>query len=239
MAIGYKTRQELKAVTRNSSSNGKFQAQLEALDTLDAEGFAKWWAERSSFNELTILHMISTLEVGLMAALQHGCKVNLGLASFYPRLSGALPKRDSDPESEGLFVRGAVKAKRTLMNGLKKHLLAVNSLSGVKARIYHVVDLDAEKRDTIVARHLNCVRGSKIPIVAGRDDEGVWLEKKKKRGMEKVAAATVVYSDECEAKFVFDVTPRRGKYFLIVGTRCGRPEGYKVIRARYEVKVAD
>ena len=48
--------------------------------------------------------------------LAQGNRLDFGLVSFYPRLSGALSSRDIDPEQDGLFVRGAVKATRTLMN---------------------------------------------------------------------------------------------------------------------------
>ena len=69
------------------------------------------------------------LEGFILAELAKGKKIDFELVSFYPRLSGALPSRDSSPEAEGLFVRGAVKARRTLMNGLKDKLEAVNSIS--------------------------------------------------------------------------------------------------------------
>ena len=47
-----------------------------------------------------------------MVLIVEGKQLDFDLVSFYPRLSGALPSRDSDPAAEGMFVRGAVKARR-------------------------------------------------------------------------------------------------------------------------------
>jgi hypothetical protein len=71
--------------------------------------------------------MIGSLEECILDALSDGYQLNFGLVSFYPRLSGALPSRDSDPAAEGLYVRGAVKARRALRDGLKEKIDAVNS----------------------------------------------------------------------------------------------------------------
>ena len=230
-------RQEIKVVTRKRPTMGKFQTELKMCDVSDEKRFAEWWSDRSTYKPLMIREMIMEIEGGILAALQHGYQVNLGLASYYPRLSGTLPKRDSDPESEGLFVRGAVKARRQLMNGLKSKLIAVNALSNVRARILGVHDVQTQRSEIIVAGHTNHMVGMCIPVVAGREDEGIWLEKKRKHGMMKVATARILESKNIEATFVFDETPPGGNYFLVVGTRCGHPEDFKVVRARCEVRV--
>ena len=230
-------RKDIEVVTRKSARNGKFQTSVKMAGVMDSAEFAEWWADRSSSRPLVLRQMIMEIEEGILAALSQGHQVNLGLASFYPRLSGTLSKRDADPSSEGLFVRGAVKARLKLMMGLRRKLVPVNSLSSVRVSASGVVDLETDVSDIITVGHEHMVVGRGIPIVAGRDDEGVWLEKRKKHGLERVATARVLMSTSSTAKFVFDETPPRGKYFLIVGTRSGKGEDFKVIRTRCEVRV--
>ena len=98
--------------------------------------------------------------------------------SFYPRLSGALSSRDSSPEAEGLYVRGAVKARRPLMNGLKDKLEAVNGLSSDHSHIFNVFDKTAKRFDVLAAGHVMSVSGYEIPVDAAKEDECVWLEKR-------------------------------------------------------------
>ena len=64
-----------------------------------------------------------------------GRQLNFDLVSFYPRLSGTLSSRDADPGTEDVYVRGAVKARRKLMEGFKRSLDPVNALALVKPRI--------------------------------------------------------------------------------------------------------
>lgn len=228
---------EIKVITRRTAREGKFQTTLELSGVMNVEQFAYWLADRSSYKPVVFKQMIMEIEEGILSALGQGCQVNLGLASFYPRLSGTLSARDIDPSAEGLFIRGAVKARRPLMNGLKKKLTPVNSLSPCRISVLGVTDMDENKAGVVTAGHKMLAVGYGFPIVAGRADEGVWLEKRKKHGTEKVAKARVLASTNSDAQFVFDKTPPSGKYFLVIGTRCGKGKDFKVVRGRCEVRV--
>ena len=126
-------KKEVRVTTRKSAARGKFQADLEPIETLGLDAFAEWWSDRSFVKPFEVKRAVELVEGGVLAVLKAGCQVNLGLATFYPRLSGSLSARDADPETEERFVRGAVKARRTLTHALERHLKAVNSLS--RARI--------------------------------------------------------------------------------------------------------
>ena len=230
-------KKDLHVTTRKSATSGKFQADLEPAETLGLDAFAEWWADRSFVKPFEVKRAVELVEGGILAALKAGCQVNLGLAIFYPRLSGSLSARDADPETEDRFVRGAVKARKTLTHALERHLKAVNSLSRARASLYGVTDVETGKANVISAGRTCRVVGSKIPVIEGRDDEGVWLEKKTKRGMAKRARARVLSSSGYEIVFVFDEIPPRGKYFLVVQSRAGMPQDYRPVRARCEVVV--
>ena len=128
------TRTKIMAVTREKDTAGKFQADLTPVETISGKELAEKWATYSHQSAAQAQATLTMLEGFILAELAKGKKIDFELVSFYPRLSGALSSRDSSPEAEGLFVRGAVKARRALMNGLKDKLEAVNNLSSVHSR---------------------------------------------------------------------------------------------------------
>ena len=215
-------------------SNGEYQTDVEPNRVLDLEDIAKDWAEQSAIKPALAKSMLYNLEDYVLDALGRGCQLNFGLVSFYPRLSGNLPSRDSNPATEGLYMRGAVKARRGLVSGLRHSLVAENAISSVRTAIWSVGGEDGRRRRQIVAGEVLPIYGESIPVVAGREDEGVWLESKRKG---KVAQARVVESSEQCLKVVFDELPPSGMYFLVVATRCGRDPSFKSVRCRAEVRV--
>ena len=85
-----------------------------------------------------------------------------------------------------------------------------------------------------MVNHRLIMHGDCIPITPGKPDEGIWLEKRRKG---KVSMAEILKSDHTAAEFVFhDVVPR-GKYFVVIGSRCAKGDDFRVIRARHEVRV--
>lgn len=230
-------RTKIKVVTRQKAIRGKFQAELVPYRTLSEDEFADWWSHRSAIHAETLRLMLTTIGSGIREALANGFRVELGLATFYPHLSGALSSRDADPEMDGQHVRGAVMARRALVECLRDRLDPVNSLASLRVRLYSVTDMDATRSNTIVAGHTLQVIGENIPVEAERPDEGVWLEKRTRHGAVRVATARIVSSSLKVLRVVFDSVPPRGKYNLIVGTRCGRTTDYKIIRCRRAVTV--
>lgn len=231
-------RTKIKVVTRQKAIRGKFQAELVPYRTLSEGEFAEWWSLRSAIHAETLKLMLMTIGSGIREALASGFRVELGLATFYPHLSGALSSRDADPEMDGKYVRGAVMARRALVECLRQRLDPVNSLASLRVRLYGVSDTKTTRSGTIAAGHKLHVIGENIPIVAGRPDEGVWLEKRTRHGSIRVATARILTSSVAFLEVVFDNLPRRGKYNLIVGTRCGRTTDYKIVRCRHAVTVA-
>ena len=122
-----KIRKTLHVKARKNSTGGKFQSEMETVGVLGVADIAERWAESMALKPGMAMMMIGSLEECILDALSDGYQLNFGLVSFYPRLSGALPSRDSDPATEGLYVRGAVKARRALRDGLKEKIDAVNS----------------------------------------------------------------------------------------------------------------
>lgn len=232
-----KIRKTLKVIARKNAVGGKFQSEIKPVGVLDVMEIAERWAESMALKPGMAKMMIGSLEDFILDALSDGYQLNFGLVTFYPRLSGALPSRDSDPESEGLFVRGAVRARKSLVNGLKDNLDVVNSLSSSKPQIFNVLDKDTKRFDVIAPGHTLSVSGRDILIDASDPEEGVWLEKRTKNGYEQVVKARLLSSDSSMAEFVVDgeLSPR--KYLIAVYTRSGRGKDHKVVVCRHEVSV--
>ena len=117
-------RNSIKAVARKTAMGGLFQAALKPVDVLTMDDIADRWATYSGQPRGMAKSHLMGFESFILDQLAEGYRLDLGLVSFYPRLSGGLSSRDADPESDGLFVRGAVKARRALVNGLKLRLVA-------------------------------------------------------------------------------------------------------------------
>ena len=179
--------------------------------------------------------VISSLEEFILHALAEGKQLDFGLVSFYPRLSGGLASRDSDPAAEGLFVRGAVKARRALSNCLRDKIDAVNAHSSVRPRIYSVYDLESEKFGQIAAGHRISVAGRDLQIDLADPEEGVWIERRTKRGYERIMKANVLHADESRIEFTFDFNLPPRKYLIAVQTHCGRGKDHKTATCRQEV----
>lgn len=236
-------RNSIKAVARRkAAASGMFQAALRPVDVLTMDDIAERWATYSGQpHGMAKSHLIG-LESFILDQLAKGYRMDFGLVSFYPRLSGGLSSRDADPESDGLFVRGAVKARRALVNGLKRQLVAENAYKTTRVRIYSVFDREIGRGGIVTPGHTLTITGSDIPIDPARDDEGVWLEKRlhktaRRRSYVKVARGRVVKSDMTLAEVVFDEPIDKGTYLLTIYTRCGRGKDFKTVHCRTEVSV--
>lgn len=232
-----KTRKTLHVKARKNSAGGKFQAEIETVGVLGIADIAERWTEGMALKPGMAKALIGSLEDCILDALSDGYQLNFGLVSFYPRLSSALPSRDSDPESEDLFVRGAVKARKPLVNGLKGRLDAVNSLSSSRPRIFSVFDRDTERFDVIAAGHTLTVSGRDIQIDVSDPEEGVWIEKRTKHGYERVSKARLLRSDCGMAEFILDDELPPRKYLVAIATRSGKGKNYKVVTCRHEVVI--
>ena len=232
MQQGHKT---LSVTVRNRRSATKFQADIKVSGRLGLQEIAEQWAESSAMKPVLAKTMIGSLEEFILQALAEGKQLDFGLVSFYPRLSGALPSRDSDPTAEGLYVRSAVKARSALRDGLREKIDAVNSYSTVRPRLFNVYDKDAEKFDVIAEGHTISAVGRDIEMDPQDPEEGVWIERRTKRGYEPVMKARILYSDPGRVEFMYDTALPARKYLIAVHTRCGRGKDHKVVVCRHEV----
>lgn len=235
------TRTKIKAVARATEINGMFQTVLKPTAVLNMDNIVERWAAYAKIALGQARWQIMAMEDFIIDQLAQGNQLDFGLVSFYPRLSGGLSSRDADPEADGLFVRGAVKARRALMNGLKEKLMAENAAKPSHVRIYSVLNRDRNRADVVSVGDTLSIVGANIPIDATQDDEGVWLERRthvtnRNRPWVKVARGRVVQSDMALTVVVFDepVPPR--KYSLTVYTRCGQGADFQLLHCRREVR---
>lgn len=231
-----KVRNRIWVTVRKHSVGGKFQAELEPTEELEADEIAARWSEKSGLRPNLTRLALASLSEYILDELSEGRKLNFDLVSFYPRLSGALPSRDADPEVEDIYVRGAVKARRKLMEGIRKNLDPINRLSVSRPRVFNVLDRDVSRFDVIAAGHVLSVSGREIDINPSREDEGIWLEKRTGRGFVRVARARIQESAPDHALIVFDDAIERRLYSISVYTRCGRSTDFKLLRCRHEVR---
>ena len=89
-------RREIEATTRKTASANKFQADLTPTEILDEDAIIAQWTASAAISTIQAKTMLTSLECFIMEALGKGCQLNFNLASFYPRLSGALSTRDAD-----------------------------------------------------------------------------------------------------------------------------------------------
>ena len=234
-------RTSIKAVARETALNGTFQAALHPTGVLTMNDIAEKWASYSHIGRGQARVQILSFEDFILEQLANGYQLDFGLVSFYPRLSGGLSSRDADPEADGLFVRGAVKARRALVNGLKQKLRAENALKASQVRIYNVLNKERGLYDVVSAGETLSISGLNIPIDTTRDDEGVWLERRmhatsRNRPWVKIARGRVVKSDMTITEVVFDEPILPGTYYLTVYTRYGHDTDFKVVHCRHEVR---
>ena len=232
----------VKATVRSNATAGKFQAILTPVDEIKGDELVNQLAQYSGIKPGQARIQLTALEGFVLDMLSQGKRLDFGLVSFYPRLSGALSSRDADPSVDGLFVRGAVKATRKLANSLKGKLRAVNVTATDAVAIYNVFDRDANTFDVIAADHVLSISGNNIQIDSSSDDEGVWLVKrlhvsKRNHTYETVARARVTKSDVSIAEAVFPGPLPRGKYLLEVHTRRGNGADFKAVVCRHEIRV--
>ena len=230
------TRKKIKLVTRKTDVAGKFQTELEPACTLAGKTLVKRWAAYSNMNTAHAQAMLTLMEGFILDELCDGNRLDFGLVSFYPRLSGAISSRDASPETDGCYVRGAVKARRTLTNGLKDKLEAENSLCTVHSRIFNVFDKTLGRFDVIAAGHVLSVAGIDIPVDETREDEGVWLEKRTHDGYVRTVRGKVLKVETDFTEIIFDEPVVRGAYMLAFYTRCGHGSDYRVVRISHKVR---
>ena len=99
-------------------------------------------------------------------------------------------------------------------------------------------DIEEAKRfDQIAAGHRISAACRDIPIDPEYPQESVWIERRTKRGYERMMKATLLHSDVTRVEFMldFDLPPR--KYLIAIQTRCGRGKDYKTAICRHEVSV--
>ena len=240
-------RTQLKIVVRaqptTQGTERRFQSELELYETVAGEELVERLAKYGYDSNITqASRALRTIEDFILKELAEGNRLDFGLASFYPRLSGALTARDMDPESDGLYVRGAVKARRKLESALKEKAVAINPLARKVIRIHNVFDSRIKKFDTVVRGDVLSVIGVGIPVDASRPDEGYFLEKRDGRWHRKpksVARAEVLKSDFGMAEIVFKEPIAPGKYNLVVYTRGGNGPDYKVRHIGHPVTVIE
>lgn len=227
---------KVKVTVRLNAMSGKFQASIKPQTILSGKELIRRWAEFSRSNASVAKATLDMLEGFILNELGEGNRLDFGLVSFYPRLSGALSSRDADPETDDLFVRGAVKARRELVYGLKSSLEAENDLATVHSRIFNVFDKDVQRFDVLAAGHVLSVSGLDIPIDSARPDECVSLEKRTHEGYVRIAKARILNTSSIVIEAVFDEAIQRGKYVLAVYTRCGKGTDYKIVRCSRKVR---
>ena len=230
-------RREIEATPRKTASAGKFQADLTPTEILDEDTIITQWTASAAISAIQAMTMLTSLECFIMEALAKGHQLNFNLASFYPRFSGALSTRDADPDADALYVRGAVKARRPLLEGLRSKLKAVNRTAPSGPMIFSILDRDANKCSVLAAGHVLSAVGSNIAFNQSRDDEGVWLERRsKKQGLVRVSKARMLKMESGHLEFVFDGPIPRGNYLIAVYTRSGKGTDYKTIRICRQAK---
>ena len=239
----YRTKLDVvpRTVAATDKPGRRFQAHLKLRGKLaDKELTRRLAEEEFNGNTSEAMKALLSIESFIERHVAEGWQVDLGLASFYPTLSAALTARDVDPESDGVFIQGEVKARDSYRQSMRPRIEPVNALAKRFIRIYNTLDLDTQATDEIVPNHAISVSGHDIIVDTTKSDEGVWLEKRNGRRFHKskvIQQAEVLESDLITAKIVFRDPIPRGEYNLVVSTRCGDGRDYALRRIGHPVTV--
>lgn len=215
-----------------------FQSSLEPNRTYEGESLYREFSEYCNRKPFEIESFIKLIEGFILDELKKGNRLDFGLVSFLPRLSGAMRTRDGDPEEQGLFVRGSVKARKKLMESLDRHLEPINR-HGPKQRIglYGTTDKEMQRMyDKIrIGETFVALTSSLVSFDPKMEDEGLFLENKRGKVFGKAEILNVGENHDFEAIFRGNIPT--GNYILIAQTRCGKGSGYDLRRARAKIRV--
>lgn len=241
---------KLKAYKDASSvaTGSSFQADVVPAQTYEGEELYRKLAEFLQLsNSSQAEQIVCGIEGFIKSELKKGSRLDFGLVSFFPRLSAALPTRDADPAQEGIFARGAVKARKALSASLAGDVVVENPQAVDALRIVAVMDNEDKDSsyDRFRLRHevgiLN--HNFRITIDPSHEDERIWLEKPIKRWhQERVPLAYAQYLStdqdgwKIRCKFA-DNAVRPGKYTLCISTRAGKGLDYRLRVVRHLVQV--
>ena len=238
------SRTKLDVIPREIAATNKpgrrFQAAFKLKGKLEGKELIAALAKFGNDEEITVKRMLITIDEFIKKSVGDGWQVDFGLASFYPTLSAALTTRDVDPESDGVYAQGAVKARNSYRQSMRQRIEPINALAKRFIRIFSTLDLETQAMDKIVSNHTINVSGHDIKVDRSKSDEGFWLEKRDGRRSRKakvIQHAEVLESDLVSAKIVFHDPIPRGEYNLVVSTRCGDGSDYALRRIGHPVTV--
>jgi len=220
-----------------------YQAEVEPRATYIGSELHKRLAAFLGYGEEGVYRakmMVDSLESFVRQELEQGHRLDFGLVTFFPKLSAALPTRDADPGDVGVYVRGAVKARKSLSASLEDHLVAKNPVAGDPIWIGSAYNETLKTYDEVVRGTVLSIACSHMTIDPSCPDEGVWLEKPiKRRGQKHIplARAEIVELAACQIRCRFAELPRPGRYNLVVGTRGEKGPSYKLRCVRHPVRV--
>lgn len=238
----HKHRNEITLSIRNKTPKAAksvcFQSSLEPNRTYEGESLYREFSEFCSRKPAEIESFIKLIEGFILDELKKGNRLDFGLVSFLPRLSGAMKTKDGDPEEQGLFVRGSVKARRKLMESLERHLEPINR-HGPRQRIRLYGTSDKEQQHLYNKIHIGetfvALTSSLVSFDPKMEDEGLFLENKRGKVFGKAEMLAAGKYNSYEAVFRGNIPV--GNYILIAQTRCGKGPGYDLRRARVKIRV--
>ncbi len=231
---------ELSVETRAKPINGKFQADVIPNRVLDKKDVVDALAKDLGLAPAAIEVVISGLDDLVVRELGRGNRVDLGLVSFLPKLSGALSARDADPSFDGLRLCGSARARHKLVNAIDENLVPVNKVTGNKVVLSSVATKGDEIGGRIKAGTAAIATGIGLVVVEGRADEGIWLQSRQAYGYKDTGfKARILFQDADHVEFVFDALPPPGKYSLVLAGRGGNTTAYRAARRRLNVEVVE
>lgn len=237
-----KHRNEITLSIRNKTPKAAksvcFQSSLEPNRTYAGESLYREFSEFCNRKPAEIESFIKLIEGFILEQLKKGNRLDFGLVSFLPRLSGAMKTKDGDPEEQGLFVRGSVKPRKKLMESLDRHLEPINR-QGPRQRIRLYGTTDREQQhmyDKIrIGEPFVALASTLVSFDPKMEDEGLFLENKRGKVFGKAEMLNVGENQDFEAIFRGNIPA--GNYILIAQTRCGKGPGYDLRRARAKIRV--
>ena len=176
-------------------------------------------AEKVNQDKIQARYWCDAFRDVLFTKLLSNFAVDLGFLYAKLHIGGSLNSATEQPSKEKNPVRARIFSKGILEEAFDA-VEVINDTQTIAAVLYEIMQDNASDVNRIEEANTRVViNGSKIKVMADREDEGIWLENIDTGIV--VATANVSYSDESTAYCTFATLPSTGRYRLVVGTRNG------------------
>ena len=228
--LGFVTQSVSEAISRDKR---RWRGAVQCAGVVPAKSFVRQVADRANVQPELVEHIFKCETNTKVKLLREGYQVNVGDMSYFPVIAGSFARPDSD-FMPGVNRIEVVAVPRGEFKNCLAGVTAVNLVKQPSPVIQSVMDTVTGVEWILTQGNPVGIAGRNVPVDSTRPDECVWFANKTG---EKVAEATVVFSDLQLVNATFSTWPAPGEYDLCLSTRSGLPAEYTLVTVKKAVTV--